>query len=97
MPIIKASVLHGREFSFHGKNHSRKWNMQVVFWFRKEEIGREMTVVEKYIWRKQVIFIIIIQASDNISICTLESVKNHWIIYGEIANAMIVQTLLGKL
>ena len=56
-----------------------------------------MTVVEKYIWRKQVIYIIIIQASDNISICTLDSVKNHWIIYGEIANAMIVQTLLGKL
>lgn len=24
MLIIKASVLHGREFSFYGKNHSRK-------------------------------------------------------------------------
>lgn len=24
MPIVKASVLHGREFSFRGKNHSRK-------------------------------------------------------------------------
>lgn len=64
---------------------------------------KKMRLEEKWLWLKNTFGEKLYLSSlsrhliINISICTFESIKNHWIIYGEIANPMIVQTLLGKL
>lgn len=67
VPVIKVLVDHDGKLLFYGQNHSRIQTIQVVsFRFKEREIEREVgSGWEKKYLAKQVIFLIILQTSDN--------------------------------